>query len=144
ANTDSNRRLAMVWGDGDTVKNPEGSTYSDSNQISDGAVQQAANAGSLYTYYKKVIAIRKANPEIVHGSYTALSFPEDKAGGFVATLDGSSVLVIHNTTQRDITVDLSQATDLPFTQITALIGLGEATLNGTLLTIGAQTSVVLR
>ncbi len=144
ANTDSNRRLAMVWGDGDTVKDPEGTTYQASNQISAGAMQQAEDPNSLYTYYKKVIAIRKANPEIARGVYTALSFPEDKASGFVASLDGSFVCVIHNTTQREITIDLSKGTDLSFTQITAMIGLGEATLNGTMLTIGAQTSVVLR
>ena len=144
ANTDSNRRLAMVWGDGDTVKDPEGTTYQASNQISAGAMQQMEDPNSLYTYYKKVIAIRKANPEIARGVYTALSFPEDKASGFVASLDGSFVCVIHNTTQREITIDLSKGTDLSFTQITAMIGLGEATLNGTMLTIGAQTSVVLR
>ena len=144
ANTDSNRRLAMVWGDGDTVKDPEGTTYQASNQISAGAMQQAEDPNSLYTYYKKVIAIRKANPEIARGVYTALSFPEDKASGFVASLDGSFVCVIHNTTQREITIDLSKGTDLSFTQITAMIGLGEATLNGTMLTLGAQTSVVLR
>ena len=62
----------------------------------------------------------------------------------MASLDGSFVCVIHNTTQREITIDLSKGTDLSFTQITAMIGLGEATLNGTMLTIGAQTSVVLR
>ena len=144
ANTDSNRRLAMVWGDGDTVKDPEGTTYQASNQISAGAMQQMEDPNSLYTYYKKVIAIRKANPEIARGVYTALSFPEDKASGFVASLDGSFVCVIHNTTQREITIDLSKGTDLSFTQITAMIGLGEATLNGTMLTLGAQTSVVLR
>ena len=50
ANTDANRRLAMVWGDDDTIRNPVGSTYSDSKQIENGVEQQIQDENSLYTY----------------------------------------------------------------------------------------------
>ena len=33
ANTDANRRLAMLWGDNDTVKDPIGTTYDSSKQL---------------------------------------------------------------------------------------------------------------
>lgn len=141
ANTDANRRLAMVWGDEDTVKNPTGSTYSSSNQIQKGAVEQKLDENSLYTYYKKLIMIRKANPEIARGTYTPVHIDGSKVGGFTSTYNGKTVLVLHNTTSSAQTVDVSQFGD--FTELRAFIGIEDASLSGTTLTIGAQTSAVL-
>ena len=143
ANTDANRRLAMVWGDGDTVKDPEGTTYQASKQIEDSAAEQMADPDSLYSYYKKLIMLRRANPEIARGDYTPLTFTGSKAGGFTAAWNGSTVAVIHNTTTEEVTLDLDQVTGLSFTQVTA-VGFSDASLNGTMLTVGPQTSVVLR
>ena len=58
----------MIWGDGDTVQNPTGSTYSASNQITSGAFEQMRAESSLYTYYKKLLMLRRANPAIAHGT----------------------------------------------------------------------------
>ena len=149
ANTDANRRLKMEWGDGDTVRDPEGTTYS-STRVSATAAEQLANGSSLYTYYKKLIMIRKANPAICRGEYTALAFEGTKLGGFTATYEGVTVAVLHNTGGSAVTVDLSKVTDVPFTRVNAVIGAGNAflgegyaTLDGTVLTLDAQTSVVL-
>ncbi len=142
SNTDANRRLAMVWGDDDAVADPEGATYSTDKRADASVAEQLSDGDSLYSYYKKLIMIRKANPEIARGTYTALSLGQ-KLGGFTSQWQGSTVCVIHNTTTEEITVDLSAA-NLDFSQISAYIGLNSASLEGTVLTIGAQTSVVLR
>lgn len=142
SNTDANRRLAMLWGDDDTVRNPTGSSYK-AEQANGTVSDQLPNGASLYNHYKKLIAIRKANPEIAYGTFQALKFTT-KAGGFLSTWDGKTVAVIHNTTEESITLDLSQATDVTFAQVAAIVGKGNATLNGTTLTIDGQTSVVLR
>ena len=141
ANTDANRRLAMIWGDGDTVKDPTGATYGASSQIQDGVNVQVADETSLYTYYKKLIMIRKANPAIARGEYHAVAVNGTKIGGFTSTYEGKTVLVLHNTTGSEQTIDVSQFGD--FTELRAYIGLSDATLSGTTLTLGAQTSVVL-
>lgn len=141
-NTDANRRLAMLWGDGDTVKDPEGANY-DAEQSNGTVVTHLPDGNSLYNHYKKLIAIRKANPEIVYGTYEPLH-TDTKLGGFVSTLDGSSVVVIHNTSLGSVTVDLSELTDVQVAEIVAYAGVETATLEGTVLTIGGQTSVVLR
>ncbi len=141
ANTDANRRLAMFWGDGDTVQDPVGSTY-DKSKFSSVADREKSR-GSILWYYRELIALRKANPEIAHGNYTALSFPDSKAGGFFCEWNGSVVGVFHNTTEVTKKLDLSRIPNVAFTQIT-FIGAEEASLDGSLLTLGGQTTAILR
>ena len=143
ANTDANRRLAMLWGDGDTVKDPTGATYDASKQVEHGAADQMGDSGSLYSYYKRLIMIRKANPEIARGDYKALTVADSKLGGFSATWENSTVCVLHNATTEPITVDLAAVTDVPLQEIRAVVGMGSATLDGTTLTLDGQTSIVL-
>ncbi len=141
ANTDANRRLAMLWGDDDTVQDPVGTTYSASNQIQNGVSVQKTDKDSLYTYYKKLIMIRKANPAIARGEYRSVSVDGSKVGGFVSTYNGTTVLVLHNPGGSAQTVDISQFGD--FSVLRAAIGVEDATLSGTMLTLGSQTSAVL-
>ena len=144
ANTDANRRLAMVWGDGDSVKDPQGASYPEDARVDADAKTQAAQENSLYNYYKKVILLRKANPEIARGSYTALKLTDTKAGGFVAEWNGSKALVLHNPSGSAATLDLAALDLSAFTAISGFVGMGRATLEGTSLTLDGQTSVVLR
>lgn len=142
SNTDANRRLAMVWGDDDTIADPVGATYT--KQTKEGVAQQAPKGDSLLNHYKLLLMIRRANPEIARGEYKALPFTGTKVGGFTVTWEGSTVAVIHNTTDKEQTVDLSAVTALSFGTLAAFAGNGQATLKGTFLTIGPQTSAVLR
>jgi glycosidase len=142
ANTDANRRLSMFWGDDDTVKDPIGSTY-DSARTNGSVAEQKPNGDSLYNHYKKLIMIRKANPEIACGTYEPLVVEGSKAGGFLSTHEGKSVAVLHNTSMSAVQIDLSQFADATLTKIVAIAGAG-AKLEGTVLTIEGQTSVVLR
>lgn len=142
ANTDANRRLAMVWGDGDTIQDPEGATYTKQTPYS---VKDLSRMGdSLYNYYKRLLMIRRANPEIARGEYRALSFHGTKAGGFVCAWQGSAVAVLHNTSDSTQTLDLQALPELSSMAVTAVIGMGEATLENGVLTLAGQTSAVLR
>ena len=139
ANTDANRRLAMKWGDGDTVRNPEGSTYTSQSPYS---VQDFyPMASSLYNHYKQLIMIRKANPEIARGEYKALSFPNTKVGGFTATWNESTVAVIHNTTDSTRKVDIS---GLPVSTLSCWAGMGQCILEDGTLILEGRTSAILR
>lgn len=141
SNTDANRRLAMRWGDGDTVQDPTGSSYSIREEIN--VLAQLDQGSSLYNYYKRLILIRRANPEIARGDYTAVSVPDSKVGGFVSEYEGSAVCVLHNPSQSAKTLDLT-ALGLDFDTVAAFIGAGEASLEGSTLRLEGQTSVVLR
>ena len=144
AHTDANRRLAMLWGDNDTVKDPEGATYDPNEQTNGTVASQIVDSNSLYTHYKKLIMIRNANPEIARGKFTALKTTSDKIGGFISTYNNSSVCVIHNTGYQELTINLSDITNLEFTLLQSIVGMNGAKLEGNNLTIGAQTTVILR
>ena len=144
-NTDANRRLIFYWGDGDTVQNPPGSTWTIDDQINGSLMDQINHPDSLYTHYKSLILLRQSNPEIARGTYTALNFSSYMHfGGFLSTYESSTVGVFHNTGYTEITIDLSQYTDYDFSIIRGYVGMSEANLNGQTLTIGPMTSVVLK
>ncbi len=144
--TDANRRLAMRWGDGDTVQDPVGSTYSKQTEYT--VKDLLEMKGSLLNHYKKLLMIRKANPEIARGEYQALTIPDSKAGGFICTWEGSSIAVFHNTAAKKVSLDLKDVTDLPFSVLAASVTAdrtdGGASLEGTVLTLGPQSTAVLR
>ena len=147
ANTDANRRLAMLWGDGDTVKNPVGSSYASDKQISSTVEDQMEDENSLYRYYCKLLSIRHRYPAIARGVYTAIDCGHKNLGGFVIDYEGESLILIHNTSMEELSYDLSQCPeleDVDFSKICDYIGQGKAKLNGTVLTLGPQTSVLIK
>lgn len=147
ANTDSNRRLAMLWGDEDTVKDPVGTTYQKSKQTNGTVAEQLADEEGLLRYYSKVLTIRNTYPEIPRGDYQALSFGSDVVGGFLITYQGKQTVLLHNTSGNNTKeIDLSTCMDYPDAElaIAEVIGQGKAKLNGTVLTIDPYTSVILK
>lgn len=147
ANTDANRRLAMLWGDGDTVSDPIGTTYAKSKQTNGTVKEQLENEESLYNYYCRLISIRNKYPEIARGKYSAAVFDSASFGGFaVSYLDGVTG-IFHNTSDSEIKIDLSSgvcSVPLAFTKVCDYIGQGNASLDGAVLTLGAQTSVIVK
>ena len=141
--TDANRRLAMLWGDDDHIRNPVGSTYPDKNQIQTTVADQMADENSLCSYYCNLIAIRHKYPAIARGSYTAVNASKN-LGGFRIEYEGELLGLLHNNGNAEITYDLSKFADGSFTELCDFIGAGSAVLEGTMLTIGAQTSVILK
>jgi glycosidase len=143
--TDANRRLAMLWGDNDTVEDPIGSTYSADNQTNGTVKSQLKDKDSLLNHYKKLIMIRKAIPEIARGEYTPLQFNGYYSfGGFLSTYNDSTIGIFHNVGDTELVIDLSNYTEQEFSEVRAYVGINNASLNGQTLTIGAYTSVILK
>lgn len=146
-NTDANRRLAMLWGDDDLVKDPVGSTYPQSKQIQTTVAEQLSDENSLFRYYCKLLSIRHTYPAIARGEYRSVNGGHRKLGGFLITYEGDTLLLFHNTSTEELSVDLSQCSELDGYSVSDLfetIGTSDAELKGTILTIGPQTSVILK
>ncbi len=143
-NTDANRRLAMLWGDEDLISSPVGSTYSAENQIQSTVSDQMADENSLQRYYCRLLTVRHSYPAIARGVYTAVDCGEKNFGGFLIAYDGDTLGLFHNTATEEMAVDLSQYEGCDFTKLLDSIGVGGAALDGSVLTIGAQTSVIVK
>ncbi len=146
AATDANRRLAMLWGDGDSVKNPVGSTYQASKQTNGVVADQIENPDSLLNYYGRVIALRNQFPAIARGSYTAVTVDNSSTvGGFEISYNGEKILLMHNTSTEEKTIDLSAlGLSMSPQEIGGYVGQGSASLSGSQLTLGPQTSVIVK
>ena len=146
AMTDANRRLAMLWGDGDTVKNPTGATYSDDKQIQSTVKTQIEDESSLYNYYCKLLAIRHRYPAIARGEYTSIVLGGNNLGGFIVDHNGEKLGIIHNNSTEEISYDLSKSTSLAgfAFELCDFIGVGGARIEGTTLIISGQTSVIIK
>lgn len=143
AQTDANRRLAMLWGDKDTVRDPVGTTYNSANQLNGTVKSQLGDGNSLYNHYKLLVAIRNANPEIARGSVEVVKGVVSDSTLCVLkfTYNGSVVYVAHNISNYEATINLS---NLNVSSLRALAGEGGGSLNGNTLTLGAKTSAVIK
>ena len=52
--------------------------------------------------------------------------------------------VLHNTSGSSVQIDLAKITNVPLTELAAVIGVGGAALEGSVLTLDSQTSVVVK
>jgi glycosidase len=137
----------MLWGDGDLIKDPIGTTYPASKQITTTVADQIEDNGSMYNYYCKLIAIRHKHPAIARGDYSQLTTSNKNLGGFLVEYNGEKLGILHNTSTEEISYDLSKCASLmgyTFTEICDFIGSGSARLEGTTIVIGPQTSVILK
>jgi glycosidase len=137
----------MLWGDKDTVKNPIGSTYKESNQIDSSVKEQKRDKNSLYNYYCKLIAIRHKHPEIARGEYDSISCGNKNLGGFLVEYNGECLVIIHNTSSGELTYDLTRCAALNGKGISELcdcIGGGKAFINGSIITVPAYSTVILK
>ena len=146
AMTDANRRLAMLWGDGDLIRDPVGSTYDTKYQIQTTVTSQLATEGSLLKAYQQVINVRTRYPAIARGDYNAVTSSNKNFGGFYVEYNGEILGIFHNTSANEITIDLAKCYGLDghtFSVVCEVLGSG-ATLNGTTLTIAGQTSIIVQ
>lgn len=147
AHTDANRRLAMLWGDGDSIKNPVGSTYSDASQIDDTVKDQLKDGESILRHYSKVISVRNKYPAIARGDYFAMTCDNKGFAGFSIQYNGEIIGLFHNATKETVTIDLSSmegGLSVDFSKVCECLGEGKASIKDGVLTVEAYTSVIVK
>lgn len=144
---DANRRLPMKWGDIWTCEIPSSASYTIdlwSNTVDD----QRRDPDSLLIHYTEVLSIRHTYPAIARGTYSPIYCGKSTLGGFFVEYGDDDVIILHNTSATATeTINLSSLDKLKgYTSFEILdyVGVSDATLDGTTLVIGPQTTVILK
>ena len=151
---DANRRLPFKWGDVWTCEIPRHATYN-IDLWSDTADDQRKDEDSLLIHYTKVLSIRHSYPAIARGNYQALYSGKSTFGGFLVTYGKDKVIILHNTSANETVTfnlaslkngsnkTLNQLVNLSNVEIGDYVGVSDADFDGTTLTLGPQTTVIL-
>lgn len=68
---------------------------------------QKNDPDSMYAFYRRLIALRKANPALTQGGYEAVDLGNDSIMAYIREADGQKLLVIHNFSPDAQTLRLS-------------------------------------
>ena len=149
---DANRRLPMKWGDVWTCDISKHATYKVdlwSNTVDD----QLKDEDSLLIHYSRVLSIRHRYPAISKGTYKPLYSGKATFGGFFVDYNNEDVIILHNTSATEtVTFDLKKLTSdganpvagYSSFEILEYVGVNNATISGTTITLGPQTTVILK
>ena len=146
---DANRRLPMKWGDDWTCKEPNGATY-DIDLWDNTVWDQQRDEDSLMMHYAKVLNIRHTYPAIARGTYSPIYGGKQTFGGFYVDYGSDDVIILHNTSATEtVTVDLTSLTNNNLKnrssfELLDYVGVNDASISGTTLTLGPQTTVILK
>ena len=94
-----------------------------------------------------MISIRHKYPAIARGTYNAVSCGEKNLGGFYIEYEGDTIGLFHNNSTEELSFDLGDCKGLDgntFKTVCDFIGTGSAKIEGTVVTVGPQTSVILK
>ena len=99
-------RMPFLWGEGSKynttwIEDPQNaSTPTLENQIND--------PDSMYSFYQKMIALRKTNPALSQGMYEAVDLDNDSIMAYIRGTEEQKLLVIHNFSQESQTLSLTE------------------------------------
>jgi oligo-1,6-glucosidase len=95
-----NARTPMQWTDGENGGFTTGTPWIgvNPNHTRVNVEQAMADPESVFHYYRRLIALRKANPAIVHGRYDLILDEDEDIYAFTRTLEDDRLLVILNFT----------------------------------------------
>ncbi|USY17785.1 alpha-glucosidase [Nocardiopsis exhalans] len=93
-----NARTPMQWTAGENAGFTTGTPWIgvNPNHIGINAEAAVADEGSVFHHYRRLIALRKEHPVIVHGSFTPLLEEDPRVYAYTRTLNGQVLLVLAN------------------------------------------------
>jgi oligo-1,6-glucosidase len=121
-----NARTPMQWnaepGAGFTVGTPWIGVNPNHEAVN--AAAQVEDPGSVFSHYRRLIALRHSDPVVVHGDFRML-LPEHPAiYAFTRTLDGRSLLVVANLSDESVACEL-EGDELVLTNLPEAAASGE-------------------
>ncbi|MVX64009.1 alpha,alpha-phosphotrehalase [Clostridium chromiireducens] len=98
-----NARTPMQWDDSENAGFTLGEPWIkvNPNYININAKAQVNDKDSIFSYYKKLIGIRKEYPIVVYGKYDLILEESEEIYAYTRTLDNEKLLVICNFTEKE-------------------------------------------
>lgn len=111
---DENKRGPMLWSAEDSTgicDGPDNMSVDTSPADKTGVAEQNADSASLLNFYKALMAIRNAHPEIAKGTVTAIDTGDSSICAYQSDYNGSAVTVYHNfsTEEKQIAIGDAEA-----------------------------------
>lgn len=140
---DENKRLPMLW----SVQDKKGITYPPPNAtqtVKDikGVEEQLQDKDSLLRYYKKILQIKKDNPEIARGEVQYLKTNNPQVAALIFTYMETKVYVFHNFSKEKIEMDFDFKAKI--THYISVTGSGNPVLRKGNLTLPPESTVITR
>ncbi len=106
-----NARTPMQWDDSENAGFTKGIPWImvNPNYVDINAGQERRDPDSVFSYYKKLIALRKQEKVIVYGSYRLLEPEREDLYVYTRTLDAEKLLVVCNFTKEETQYHIPEA-----------------------------------
>ncbi|MDP4120418.1 MAG: alpha-amylase family glycosyl hydrolase [Bacillota bacterium] len=102
--------------------------------------QQISDPNSMYSYYKNLISIRKSNPPLLNGNYTALNVNNNNVMAYTRSAGGVTDTVIHNFSSQAVTISLTSVQGGTVIFKTN----NNTTLSGSTVTLDKYSSIIIK
>ncbi len=115
---DQTYRVAMNWGNANVESRENGFAYKayggdtrfgEYDDYLGGVSEQINDQNSLYNFYRRIMLLRRQNPEIARGTSTFVAYQDTDVAIVVREYNGSKILLVYNLNfELSKTVDLSK------------------------------------
>lgn len=115
---DQTYRVAMNWGNDNVLSRGNGfayKAYGDDTRFGayddylGGVAEQIDDQNSLYNFYRRIMLLRRQNPEIARGTSTFVAYEDADVAVVIREYNGSKILLVYNlNNEQSKTVDLSK------------------------------------
>lgn len=106
---DNNIRQPFKWGEQRLDYTTQGGTaigaWNSYNQALPGMTEQLLDDQSLLRTYIQMIQVRDQHPILSRGTLSAINHSRSQLLAYILTLEGTKVLVVHNLTPNDVTIN---------------------------------------
>lgn len=115
---DQTYRVAMNWGNNNVETRENGfayKAYGDDTRFGayddflGGVAEQVDDQNSLYNFYRRIMLLRRQNPEIARGTSTFITYEDTDVALVIREYNGSKILLVYNLhNEKSKNVDLSK------------------------------------
>ena len=136
-----NARTPVQWDDSENAGFTTGTPWIavNPNYKEINAKAETADSGSVFHYYKKLIALRKQNPVMVYGKYEPLLMESEELFAYTRTLEETKLLVVCSFCDHETTFAIPEE----FQGAPCLIANKERSYEGAEITLEAYEAFVL-